>query len=152
MQTVLIHSAGGGVGIAAIQICQMIGAIIYATVSNEEKTEYLTKFYGIPRDHIFNSRDSFFLDGIMQSTNGNGVDLVLNSLSGDLFQASCECVAKFGKLINLAKSTAVNQGQLPMNVFHPNMAYVVVDIIDYVECRPEESKRYTIIMRHYYQL
>ncbi|KAJ5971450.1 Acyl transferase/acyl hydrolase/lysophospholipase [Penicillium vulpinum] len=140
-QTVLIHSASGGVGLAAIQISQMIGAIIYATVSNEDKVEYLGTSYGIPRDHVFNSRDSSFSDRIMKSTDGRGVDLVLNSLSGDLFQASCACVAKFGKLVNLAKWTAVNQGQLPMNVFHPNMAYVVIDIIDYVECRPEESKR-----------
>ncbi|KAJ5339123.1 Acyl transferase/acyl hydrolase/lysophospholipase [Penicillium brevicompactum] len=140
-QTVLIHAACGGVGLAAIQISQMIGATIYATVSNEEKVEYLRTSYGIPRDRIFNSRDSSFSDKIMKSTNGRGVDLVINSLSGDLLQSSCECVAKFGKLVNLAKCTAVNQGQLPINFLHPNMTYIVIDIMDYVECRPEESKR-----------
>ncbi|KAJ5770265.1 Acyl transferase/acyl hydrolase/lysophospholipase [Penicillium nucicola] len=140
-QTILIHSASEGVGLAAIQISQMIGATIYATVSSEEKVEYLTTSLGIPRDHISNSCDSSFLDAIMMLTNGHGVDLVLNSLSGDLLQASCKCVARFGKLVNLATSTAINQGQLPISVFPPNMSYIAIDIIDYIESRPEESKR-----------
>ncbi|GKZ49239.1 hypothetical protein AbraIFM66951_001643 [Aspergillus brasiliensis] len=140
-QTVLIHAGSGGIGLAAIQISQMIGAIIYVTVGNEAKADYLTTSYGIPRDHIFNSRDSSFLGEIMKSTKGQGVDLVLNSLSGDLFQASCQCVAKCGKLVNLAKSSNLNHGQLSMSTFHPNMAYNVIDIIDYIDCKPGEGKR-----------
>lgn len=152
MQTVLIHSASDGVGLAAIQISKMIGATIYATVIGEDKVEYLTASHGIPRDHIFNSRDSSFLDGIMRVTNGRGVDLVLTSLSADFIQASCDCVANFGKLVNLSKPTAANQGQFPINSFHPNMSYASVDIIDYIKRRPKESKRYVITFRHSYQL
>ncbi|GAA83278.1 KR domain-containing protein [Aspergillus luchuensis IFO 4308] len=140
-KTVLIHAGSGGIGLAAIQISQMIGATIYVTVGNEAKAEYLTTFHGIYREHIFNSRDSSFLDGVMRSTNGRGVDLVLNSLSGDLFQASCQCVAKCGKLVNLAKSSDLNHGQLSTKAFHPNMAYSVIDILDYIDCKPEEGKR-----------
>ncbi|KAJ9325440.1 hypothetical protein DTO027B5_5001 [Paecilomyces variotii] len=140
-QTVLIHSASDGVGLAAIQISKMIGATIYATVIGEDKVEYLTASHGIPRDHIFNSRDSSFLDGIMRVTNGRGVDLVLTSLSAEFIQASCDCVANFGKLVNLSKPTAANQGQFPINSFHPNMSYASVDIIDYIKRRPKESKR-----------
>ncbi|CAG8947878.1 unnamed protein product [Penicillium salamii] len=140
-QTVLVHSAAGGVGLAAIQIAQMIGATVYATVSSEEKSNFLTTSHGIPRHHIFNSRDSSFMDAVMLLTNGDGVNLVLNSLSGDLFQASCKCVARFGTFVNLAKSTEVNQGLLPMSAFHSNMSYVVIDIIDYIQSKPKESKR-----------
>ncbi|RWQ92174.1 KR domain-containing protein [Paecilomyces variotii] len=139
--TVLINSASDGVGLAAIQISKMIGATIYATVIGEDKVEYLTASHGIPRDHIFNSRDSSFLDGIMRVTNGRGVDLVLTSLSADFIQASCDCVANFGKLVNLSKPTAANQGQFPIDSFHPNMSYASVDIIDYIKRRPKESKR-----------
>ncbi|KAJ5740228.1 pyridoxal phosphate-dependent transferase [Penicillium malachiteum] len=93
-QSVLIHSACGGVGLAAIQICRQIGAVIYAAVGSEEKAEYLVKHWGIPRNHIFSSRNPSFLPGIKDQTAGRGADVVLNSLSGDLIRASWMCVAE----------------------------------------------------------
>lgn len=73
---------------AAVQVSQMVGAEIYATVGSDEKVQYLLETMRIPRDHIFNSRDASFLPGILKATNGRGVDVVLNSLSGELLHAS----------------------------------------------------------------
>lgn len=88
-KTVLIHSACGGVGLAAIHICRAVGASkVYCTVGSDEKVAYLMDHFAIPREHIFNSRDASFLSGIMRETDGHGVDVVLNSLSGDLLHAS----------------------------------------------------------------
>lgn len=84
----MIHSACGGIGIAAINICRMVGAKIYATVGKQEKIEYLVNTFGIPREHIFGSRDSGFLPNLMRETGGRGVDVALNSLSGDLLHAT----------------------------------------------------------------
>ncbi|OJZ83788.1 hypothetical protein ASPFODRAFT_73203 [Aspergillus luchuensis CBS 106.47] len=140
-QTVLIHAASEAIGLASIQISQMIGATIYVTVEDEAKAEYLTASYGIPPEDIFNSGDSSFLDKIMKSTNGRGVDLVMNSFSGDLFQATCKCVAKCGKLIDLAESRNSIHGPLYASTFHHNVGYHVIDIIDYIDCKPEEGKR-----------
>jgi NADPH:quinone reductase-like Zn-dependent oxidoreductase len=84
----LIHSACGGVGTAAINICRMIGAKIYATVGNQEKIEHLVKNFGIPRENIYSSRNVDFLHQIKRATNGRGVDVALNSLSGDLLHAT----------------------------------------------------------------
>lgn len=84
----MIHSACGGVGTAAINICRMIGAKIYATVGNQEKVEHLVKNFGIPRENIYNSRNIDFLHQIKRTTNGRGVDVALNSLSGDLLHAT----------------------------------------------------------------
>jgi NADPH:quinone reductase-like Zn-dependent oxidoreductase len=84
----LIHSACGGIGIAAINICRMIDATIYATVGNQEKAKYLVEEFGIPAEHIFGSRDSGFLPGLMRETKGRGVDVALNSLSGELLHAT----------------------------------------------------------------
>ncbi|KAI9759233.1 MAG: Type I Iterative PKS, partial [Geoglossum simile] len=56
-QSVLIHSACGGVGMAAIQVSQMIGAEIFCTVGNVEKVDYLMKNFGVPRNRVFHSRD-----------------------------------------------------------------------------------------------
>ena len=66
----------------------MIGAKIYATVGTQEKVEYLANTFNIPRERIFGSRDSGFLPGLMRETGGMGVDVALNSLSGDLLHAT----------------------------------------------------------------
>ncbi|KAG9495698.1 hypothetical protein J7337_012254 [Fusarium musae] len=126
--SVLIHSACGGIGLAAIQVVQMMEGEIYATVGNEEKREYLVKQYGIPREHIFHSRDASFLDGVMQQTAGQGVNLVLNSLSGDLLNVSWKCVAKSGTLIELGKRDLASHGQLDMSGFLENRSYCGIDM------------------------
>ena len=95
-QSLLIHSAAGGLGIAAIHVARWLGAEIYATTGNDKKVEFLTSELGVPRERIFNSRDDSFASDIMRVTNGAGVDVVLNSLSGDLLHASWKCVAEFG--------------------------------------------------------
>ncbi|KAI0889325.1 fatty acid synthase S-acetyltransferase [Annulohypoxylon maeteangense] len=127
-QSVLIHSACGGVGLAAIQISQMLGADIYATVSNDEKVQFLEEHYNIPRNKIFNSRNDSFVEGIMRETNGAGVDLVLNSLSGELLHATWTCVAEFGSMIEIGKRDLIGNGKLDMNAFLANRSYCCVDI------------------------
>jgi NADPH:quinone reductase-like Zn-dependent oxidoreductase len=97
----LIHSACGGVGLSAIQISRLIGAEIFATVGSEEKVQYLVDTFGIPRNRIFNSRDSSFKQGVLKETGGKGVDVVLNSLSGELLHASVSSHAVYEKVFRL---------------------------------------------------
>jgi NADPH:quinone reductase-like Zn-dependent oxidoreductase len=66
----------------------MVGAHIYATVGSQDKIDHLVDSFGIPRENIFNSRDSSFLLAVMQATGGRGVDVALNSLSGELLHAT----------------------------------------------------------------
>jgi NADPH:quinone reductase-like Zn-dependent oxidoreductase len=89
-------------------------------VGTEEKVEYLINKLGIPKNHIFNSRDASFLPDLMRETGGQGVDLVLNSLSGELLHASWKCVAPFGKLIELGKRDLAEFGNLEMEPFLQN--------------------------------
>ncbi|KAJ5645285.1 hypothetical protein N7507_011296 [Penicillium longicatenatum] len=140
-QTVLIHSACGGVGLAAIMISQMIGARIYATVGNDEKAKYLEDRFGIPRNRIFNSRNTSFLENVMQKTNGEGVDLVLNSLSGELLHASWKCVARFGKMVEIGKRDIVGNASLSMAPMVQNRSLVSVDLAEILEYQPKECKR-----------
>lgn len=63
----------------------------------------------------------------MQATQHNGVDLVLNSLSGDLLHASWQCVAPFGKMIEIGKRDLMGFGKLDMSVFLANRSYCCVD-------------------------
>ncbi|KAI1125429.1 hypothetical protein F5Y10DRAFT_284293 [Nemania abortiva] len=140
-QSVLIHSACGGIGIAAINVCRMVGAEIYATVGTEEKVKYLVNTFGIPRNRIFNSRDSSFLPLLMSATQGKGVDVALNSLSGDLLHATWKCVADFGSMVEIGKRDLIGHGQLAMSQFEPNRSYFGVDLAQmYIE-RPKKVKR-----------
>ncbi|RAH68389.1 uncharacterized protein BO66DRAFT_455555 [Aspergillus aculeatinus CBS 121060] len=132
-QTVLIHSACGGVGQAAIHACRAVGAKVYATVGNDEKVQYLIDHFGMSRTDIFNSRDESFVADLMRETNGRGVDIVLNSLAGKLLHASWKCVAPFGKMIELGKRDFLTNGILDMAPFHSNRAFIGVDMIGLAE-------------------
>jgi uncharacterized protein YbjT (DUF2867 family) len=79
-ERVLIHSASGGVGLATIQLARQIGAEVFVTVGSSAKREYLESL-GI--QHVMNSRAIDFADEIMKATAGEGIDLVVNSLTGE---------------------------------------------------------------------
>lgn len=132
-QSVLIHSACGGVGLAAIQVCQMLGAEVFLTVGSERKVQYLVDTFGVRRDHIFSSRDESFVDGIMSMTEGLGVDVVLNSLSGELLHASWKCVAPFGCLVELGSRDSSGSGRLDMMPFSHNRSYHGVEGIQFTQ-------------------
>jgi NADPH:quinone reductase-like Zn-dependent oxidoreductase len=115
----------------------MVGAEIYCTVGNEHKANYLVEKLKIQRERIFNSRNESFLKEILNSTGGQGVDIVLNSLSGELLHASWRCVAEFGKLIELGKRDLVGCGKLDLEPFLANRSYCCVDLAHAMKKRPE---------------
>ena len=102
-ESVLVHAAAGGTGQAAIIIAQTIGAEVFATCSTTAKRDLLIQQYGLDVDHIFSSRDVSFAPALMSKTNGKGVDVVLNSLSGPLLKATWDCVARFGRFVDITK-------------------------------------------------
>lgn len=106
----------------------MLGANIYVTVGSEEKAQFLMETFNIPRNRIFHSRDDSFVDGIMQETKGKGVDVVLNSLSGELLHATWTCVAEYGTLVEIGKRDLIGGGKLDMAPFLANRTYSCVDI------------------------
>jgi NADPH:quinone reductase-like Zn-dependent oxidoreductase/SAM-dependent methyltransferase len=139
--SVLIHSACGGVGIAAINVAQMMGAKIYATVGNPDKVQYLIDNFGIPREHIFNSRDASFYGDLMAATNGRGADLVLNSLSGELLHVSWKCVAQFGKMLEIGKRDFIGKAQLGMDIFESNRSFHGIDMSQMAVERPDVCQK-----------
>ncbi|KAH7021375.1 KR domain-containing protein [Microdochium trichocladiopsis] len=151
-QTILIHSACGGVGLAALQIARMVGAgQIYCTVSSEAKKSYLQTELGIPHENIFYSRDVSFRANLMRATNGRGVDLVLNSLSGELLHASWECVAEFGTMVEIGKRDLLGHGRLALEPFLLNRSYQCVDLSHLIEHRPTEGQRLLKLVIQYYR-
>ncbi|KAI0970067.1 KR domain-containing protein [Xylaria arbuscula] len=144
-QSVLIHSRCGGVGLAAIQISRMIGARIFTTVSNEDKVKYLMDNFDIPRSLIFNSRDPSFVTDLMRETNGQGVDVALNSLSGELLHSTWCCIAKFGTMVEIGKRDLFEGGRLDMKRFLANRSYSCVDL--YEMCQERLGKVANVLRR-----
>ncbi|KAM0426273.1 hypothetical protein ACHAPT_008313 [Fusarium lateritium] len=127
-ESVLIHSAAGATGQMAIAVAKMRGAFIYATVGSEEKKRFLVDVLGIPEDNIFHSRNTSFAQGVMRVTKGRGVDVVLNSLSGDALQASWGCIARRGRFVEIGKADIIANSGLPMSCFARNVSFSAVDL------------------------
>ncbi|KAE8381596.1 polyketide synthase [Aspergillus bertholletiae] len=136
-QSVLIHSACGGVGLACLDVCRMLGAEIYVTVGNEEKVQHLVEHHKIARARIFHSRNDSFLQELMQETQGRGVDVVVNSLSGELLHASWSCVARSGQMIEIGRRDMLEHGSLGLGAFRHNRSFHGVYLQDLVDDDPE---------------
>jgi len=128
-QSVLIHAAAGGVGQAAIMLAQHLGAEIFATVGTPNKRDLVMNKYGVPADHIFNSRDTSFAAGILAATNGRGVDVVLNSLAGPLLQESFNVLAPFGRFVEIGKRDLELNSTLEMSPFSRNTSFSAIDLL-----------------------
>jgi acyl transferase domain-containing protein len=97
---VLIHAAAGGVGMAAVKLAQRAGAEVFATAGSKWKRELLHEM-GVT--HVFDSRSVSFADEVLARTGGCGVDLVLNSLSGELIDASFRALARGGTFVEIGR-------------------------------------------------
>lgn len=123
--TVLIHAAAGGVGLAGVQIAQHIGARVIATAGSEEKHEYLR---GLGIETIGNSRDLSFVDVVREATDGQGVDVVLNSLAGPAIEASVELLKPFGRFVDIGKRDIVEGNNLGLRPFHKSISFHSLDM------------------------
>ncbi|KAI6351052.1 hypothetical protein MCOR25_010185 [Pyricularia grisea] len=127
-ETILVHAAAGGTGQAVIQLAKHLGAEVYATVSSREKRKLLIDEYGLAEDHIFSSRDLSFADGIMRMTEGRGVDVIVNSLSGEALRASFNCIAMFGRFIEIGKRDIMANSKIDMLPFGRCATFTAVDL------------------------
>ncbi|KAI1431432.1 putative polyketide synthase [Xylaria sp. CBS 124048] len=136
-ETVLIHSGTGATGQACIRLTQAMGGIVFATAGSEEKRAFLHETFGIPKDHIYSSRTRDFASGIRNKTNGRGVDVVVNSLSGQLLQETWSLVAEFGRFIEIGKKDILANSHLSMRQFYRNVSFSCIDLMQYFTRRPE---------------
>ena len=140
-ESVLIHSAAGGVGQAAVMLAKHIGANIIVTVGSNEKKKLLMEVYGIPDDHIFSSRQLSFASGVKALTANKGVDVVLNSLAGEASHESFECLAKLGRFVEIGKRDILANSRLDMAMFNQSVTFASVDLGIVFEQDPILAKR-----------
>jgi phthiocerol/phenolphthiocerol synthesis type-I polyketide synthase C len=124
-EKVLIHAGAGGVGLAAIQIAQQTGAEIFATAGSPEKREFL-KSLGVT--HVMDSRSFSFADEIRELTQGQGVDLVLNSLPGEFISKSLSSLAPYGRFLEIGKTDIYQNSRIGLQPFQKNLSYFAIDL------------------------
>ena len=136
-QTILIHAAAGGVGQAAIQIAQYYQMDIIATVGSESKRKLLRDKYWLSDDHILSSRDLSFVKGVKRLTGGRGVDVILNSLSGEFLRQTWNCIAPFGTFLEIGIKDILNNTELDMRPFLQGASYTFYNINQIEKERPD---------------
>lgn len=136
-ESILIHSGTGGVGQAVIMLAQLAKAELFVTVGSKEKQKFLMSTYGVPEHRIFNSRNAGFAKEIMIATGGKGVDVVLNSLAGPLLAATWNCIAPFGRFIEIGKRDLELNNSLEMGPFVRSVSFASLDLITLGELRGE---------------
>lgn len=124
-ESVLVHSGAGGVGLAAIALARWRGAQVLATAGSESRREYLRRC-GLK--HVFDSRDLGFADAVLEATQGRGVDVVINSLSGPFLERGFDCLAPFGRFIELGKRDVYGDSAVGLRALRRNIALHVVDL------------------------
>jgi len=134
-ERVLIHAATGGVGMAAIQMARHAGAEIFATAGSEQKREFLRSL-GIV--HVMDSRSLDFQQQIMQATQNEGVDLVINSLTGEAIGAGLSVLRTGGRFLELGKNDLWDQARV--DTFKPGLTFFPI-ALDYLMADDPETVR-----------
>ena len=124
-ERVLIHSATGGVGLAAISIAKSVGARIYTTAGSPAKREMLA---GLGVEYVGDSRSVDFAQEIVAATDGVGVDVVLNSLAGEAIRRGVEILAPGGRFVELGKRDVYADAQLGLAALAKSGSFAVVDL------------------------
>jgi phthiocerol/phenolphthiocerol synthesis type-I polyketide synthase C len=132
-ERVLIHGAAGGVGLAAIQIARLLGAEIFATVGSQSKRDML-RLLGVTA--IYNSRSHTFAEDILADTQGEGVDVVLNSLAAEAINQNLRVLRPFGRFLELGKRDFYENTAIGLRPFRNNISYFGIDSDQLLKVQP----------------
>ncbi|MFD6659987.1 SDR family NAD(P)-dependent oxidoreductase, partial [Streptomyces parvus] len=125
-ESVLVHAAAGGVGMAAVQLARHLGAEVYGT-AGPAKWDAL-RSAGLDDDHIASSRDTGFEHKFLDSTDGRGVDVVLDSLTGEFIDASLRLMPRGGRFAEMGKTDVRDPAQVAEQ--YPGVRYRAFDLFE----------------------
>jgi NADPH:quinone reductase-like Zn-dependent oxidoreductase/aryl carrier-like protein len=132
-ERVLIHSASGGVGLAAVQWARRTGAEVFATAGTPEKRAYLEAL-GLAA--VMDSRSLAWADEVHDRTAGGGVDLVLNSLPGEAMARGLDSLADYGRFLEIGKRDIDQNNRLGLQPFRKNLSFFAIDLDRMIRERP----------------
>src|SRR5215204_1400114 len=117
-ESVLVHAAAGGVGTYAVQMAKLMGAsLVIATASTQEKLD-LAKNLGA--DVLINYTEEDWPDEVLEATNGEGADVILEMVGGDFIQKNLKCLAAFGRMVVYGAASGERGSLVPMNLMYKN--------------------------------
>ena len=133
-ESVLIHEAADSAGLAAIQLAQNKNATIYVTAGSQEKRDHL---YSLGLENVYSSGDFDFITKIIAETKGQGVDIVLNTLSGQFVSKTIGLMRPFGRFVELRhNNTKLSKGLLE-KIFDKNISCHVVNLAELINQRAD---------------
>lgn len=145
-ETILIHSAAGGLGLAAVQLARAVGAKVIATAGTEEKRRYLREL-GV--EHVFDSRGLDWAEDVRFATSGRGVDVVLNSLTGAAIPLGMRALAEDGRFVEVGKRDIYDGTSVDLGPFRKSITFSAVDIAGLLRRRPN---RFASVFREAWEL
>jgi acyl transferase domain-containing protein/NADPH:quinone reductase-like Zn-dependent oxidoreductase/acyl carrier protein len=132
-ERVLIHGAAGGVGLAAIQVAQHLGAEVFASAGTEARRDFVSL---LGADHVVDSRSAQFDQAVLDLTHGEGVDVILNSLAGEAISRNLRAIRPFGRFIELGKRDFYENTAIGLKPFRNNVSYFGVDADQLMQLMP----------------
>lgn len=144
-ERVLIHGGAGGVGIAAIQLARHLGAEVFATAGSDEKRDFVRL---LGADRVFDSRGLAFADEILACTDGEGVDVILNSLAGEAIRRNLRVLKPFGRFLELGKRDFFENTPVGLRPFKDNISYFGIDADQLLTGRPALAARVLKAVMH----
>jgi acyl transferase domain-containing protein/NADPH:quinone reductase-like Zn-dependent oxidoreductase/acyl carrier protein len=130
---VLVHGAAGGTGLAAVQVARSLGARVIGSAGTEQRRAHVM---AAGADAVVNSRSLNFVDDVMRITGGRGVDVVYNSLPGEVAWQNLRVAAEFGRIIEIGKAGIYGDGVMELRPFDRNLSFAAVDTDRLLNFRP----------------
>lgn len=139
-ETVLIHGAAGGMGLAAVQVAKLMGARVIATAGTEERRA-VARDAGA--DEVLASRSLNYSEEVMALTDGHGVDVVFNSSPGEIMAQNLHVAAEFARIIEIGKADIYFGGVMDLKPFDRNLTFYAVDMDRMFEHKPDLARQVT---------
>ena len=134
-QKVLIHSATGGTGRAALNVARWKGARVFATAGSDAKRRLLNEL-GV--EQVADSRSLAFADSFKPAV-GAGFDVICNTLTGDAIEANLSVMAPYGHYLELSKRDILDNNPLPLGAFARNLSFHAIDVVHMIQHAPERA-------------
>ena len=127
-QKVLIQSASGGLGLAAIQLARAKGAVIFVTAGTAEKTRFLAEQMGIPLNHVFCSHDPTDVKRMVRTTQNGGFDVILSKSQGEMPYQSIKALVPLGYLIYVGRLDVTSSKNIALELFQKSASFTSFDL------------------------
>ncbi|MEU6350701.1 SDR family NAD(P)-dependent oxidoreductase [Streptomyces sp. NPDC047072] len=145
-ETVLIHGAAGGTGLAAVQVAKARGATVIGSAGTPERRRAVL---AAGADHVVSSRSLKFVEDVLRITDGRGVEVVFNSTPGEMIQQNLRVVAETGRVVEIGKADIYAGNVISLAPFDRNITFSAIDLDRIQEKRPAVFREvFTEVLRN----